>query len=761
MSWSSSTPQGAEKVTKLDSAAWARYPSMGGTLIPLDGKRPIHTNWTRRRYSNLKVIKKCAAQGRNVGWRIPEDVLVIDIDPRNGATDEVITNFAFEFGFDPLANPHLVRTGGGGWHSFYSVLPGASLVDTLKDFPGVEFKSKGRQVVAAGSIHPESGKRYVIEGAFEGPLLELPQTILPHITRPERAIPVGGGQLDKAQAEAVLAHLDPTHFREQSRWQALMMAVHHATGGDARQEFVDWSISDPQYADQAEIIGRRFDSCHHERAEGVVTIGTLRHFLSEEGQLDALPPDQEGAAKEFDGLDDPDFDATDDGIEESPLKGLNKKHCAVYSGGRYRIMHREEGRWVAASKADFISRYENRSIESGKRGKGNPAIVSLGKGWQEWQGRKTADGTTFDPQAKPSSIVGGALNLWSGFSVEPKTGTCEYFLTMIRDDLCDGNADVFEYVINWTAWKVQNPGSLPETSISFIGAKGTGKTTYGESVAKIFGEHGIVVSDISQVVGRFNGHLETKCFAYLDEAVWGGDKRHESGIKKLITDKSASYEYKGVDIFDGINRVGVISGGNEEWQVPASMDERRFCVSKVSKVHRVSDDAPASHPNRLYWNRVHRELERGGLSAFLYDLLNRNLNGWHPRTGIPRTAAMGEQKLHGLSGVSKWWYEILRDSDLPDVRTESEEADWWVCSLRTSPTSVTARYCEWLHFTKPHANPSSRAVLEELKRWGWEGGEDQHRERTRDRTRYWLMPSLKEGRAKFAARLGTNPFADG
>src|SRR4051794_16698953 len=107
------------------------------------------------------------------------------------------------------------------------------------------------------------------------------------------------------------------------------------------------------------------------------------------------------------------------------------------------------------------------------------------------------------------------------------------------------------------------------------------------------------------------------------------------------------------------------------------------------------------------------------------------------------TSAMGEQKLHGLTGVSKWWYEILREGVLPDLRTDSEEADWSECPLRTSPTNVTVRYCEWLHFKNPHANPSSRAVLEELKPWGWEGGEDKHRERTRERTRYWLMPSLK------------------
>jgi hypothetical protein len=737
--------------------------AMGGTLIPLKGKRPIHTDWPKRRYSASKVVAKCAAEGLNVGCAIPEGVVAVDIDPRNGATPAIIDAFDLEFGTDLLGNPLRVRTGSGGYHSFFKVPPGSRFVNELKGFPGIEFKGVGRQVVTAGSLHPDTGEPYVIEGDFAAPMLDLPELALSAITRPDAPATVAsGGQLSADQMAQVLERLDPTDFRDHDKWLKLMMAVHHATAGDARQEWIDWSISDPNFANDAEHIGRRWDSLHADSDMARITIGTLRHFLSEADALDVLPPDQDGAHADFEGENDPDFDASDDGEGEPALEALNKKHCAVFSGGRYRIMHREGGtRWAAASKADFISRYEHRTVENGKRGRGHPATISLGKAWQEWPGRKTADGTTFDPKAKPASIVRGALNLWSGFAVEARAGSWDHFRNMIRQDLCDGNAELFDYVINWTAWKFQNPGLLPETSIAFIGKKGTGKTTLGEAIATVFGEHGIVVDDIGLITGRFNGHLETKCFAYLDEAVWGGDKRNESALKKLITDKGATYEYKGVDPFDGVNHVAVMSGGNEAWQVPASMDERRFCVSNVSEAHRVPDDASANHPNRLYWNRVHRELEGGGLSAFLYDLLNRDLKGWHPRMGVPRTAAMAEQKLHSLTGVSKWWYEILRDGDLPDMRTESEERDWSKGALRTNPTKVTARYCEWLHFKNPHANPSSKAVLKELRQWGWEGGDEKHREPTLERTRYWLMPSIGDGRTMFAARLGHDPFADG
>ena len=61
------------------------YRDVGGiTLIPLNGKRPIHGNWPARNYNTAKVLAACQEQGRNVGARLSDSWLVIDVDPRNG-----------------------------------------------------------------------------------------------------------------------------------------------------------------------------------------------------------------------------------------------------------------------------------------------------------------------------------------------------------------------------------------------------------------------------------------------------------------------------------------------------------------------------------------------------------------------------------------------------------------------------------------------------------------------------------------------------
>ena len=82
----------------------------------------------------------------------------------------------------------------------------------------------------------------------------------------------GGGQYDQAQLAKALSALDATDFASHDRWLQLMMACHHATNGDGREEFIEWSTSDPDYADDAESIGRRWDSLHTDRDAAVKAV---------------------------------------------------------------------------------------------------------------------------------------------------------------------------------------------------------------------------------------------------------------------------------------------------------------------------------------------------------------------------------------------------------------------------------------------------------------------------------------------------------
>ena len=79
--------------------------------------------------------------------------MIIDVDPRNGG-EAGFRNVGFKIGIDTDKFPRVV-TGSGGFHIYMSKPADVSVrYARVGNYNGVEFKSAGRQVVAAGSIHP-------------------------------------------------------------------------------------------------------------------------------------------------------------------------------------------------------------------------------------------------------------------------------------------------------------------------------------------------------------------------------------------------------------------------------------------------------------------------------------------------------------------------------------------------------------------------------------------------------------------------------
>jgi hypothetical protein len=64
-----------------------------------------------------------------------------------------------------------------------------------------------------------------------------------------------------------------------------------------------------------------------------------------------------------------------------------------------------------------------------------------------------------------------------------------------------------------------------------------------------------------------------------------------------------------------------------------------------------------------YFAPLFDQLEHGGYSAMLFDLLHRDLEGWHPRH-FPKTDALREQQQQSLSALDAWWVELLETGTL-------------------------------------------------------------------------------------------------
>ncbi len=125
-------------------------------------------------------------------------------------------------------------------------------------------------------------------------------------------------------------------------------------------------------------------------------------------------------------------------------------------------------------------------------------------------------------------------------------------------------------------------------------------------------------------------------------------------LKMLITEPVIPIERKGRDVRFVKNMAHLMIASNNDWVVPAGLDERRFCVIDVGE-----DRAQ----NREYFSAIATEMENGGCGAMLHDIRHRDLSAYRP-SRIPVTEALRQQKILSMAPHEKWWLQKLTDGRL-------------------------------------------------------------------------------------------------
>jgi hypothetical protein len=297
---------------------------------------------------------------------------------------------------------------------------------------------------------------------------------------------------------------------------------------------------------------------------------------------------------------------------------------------------------------------------SNEGGSDNGGRQLLSKSWERWDERREYldPGLVFEPNSPP--YAPGKLNLWRGFSVEPKLGDWSLLRNHVRDVVCGGNEKLFDYVIKWMAYAVQHPERPDETAIVMRGKPGAGK---GRTFGSLFGQHYKPITQREQLLGRFNASLGNTIVVYLDEVLWGGDKQGEGALKELITEHEFMLERKFKDPVRFPNRLHILISSNENWVVPIGQGDRRFLVLDVLETH-------ANKDHNTYWQPLYDQVapERGAVSeagraAMLYDLLKMDLTNFNVRV-VPNTAGKIEQKLFKLSGPEAWLLAVFSEGGI-------------------------------------------------------------------------------------------------
>lgn len=356
--------------------------------------------------------------------------------------------------------------------------------------------------------------------------------------------------------------------------------------------------------------------------------------------------------------------------DDKKLAEMNKHHAFINSvGGKPMVLCYTYSAVVNRKIIEFQSpqsitiRYSNQSIKQ-ERG-----FIDLGTYWIRSAERREYDNVVFDP-GLPREVK-GCLNLYEGMSVVPTKGCWKRTLRHLYKVLCNGDSVKFKYTVRWFAWLVQNPGERAEVAIIFRGKEGAGKGFIFTQFLRIFAQHGVNISNREHLTGKFNGHLKQCVFLFADEAYYPGDKSVEGTLKQLITEEKIPVEDKYKTLGPSKNCLHIGMCTNQEWVIPAGDDSRRYFINEVDNSY--AKNQTTEIERRDYFTQLWGEMDEGGREAMVYDMLNMQLGGWHPRYDVPLTDEMKRQRAMSVPKGIKFIQQFLEDGLFPGELTRDSK----------------------------------------------------------------------------------------
>ena len=455
------------------------------------------------------------------------------------------------------------------------------------------------------------------------------------------------GPVDVDTLNEALRYIDNTDYEI---WRDVGIALKQAISNgqldelDAENAWNDWAAGAGQ--EKFDERGQRYQWTRF-RPNGKLTIGTI-WFMAEKG---GWKPVLRGTTKK---PTRPIEDSEERwNSEETPdhIRRMNQDHFLAMEGGKTTV-YRESwdarrGRHLLErmGPGDFKLFYANQKVVVSTNKKGVPQIEDLGKVWLESEFRRQYKGLVLAPGESPV----GVYNMWRGFTVEPSdNGSCDLYLAHVKNNICGGDELVYDYLLKWMALSVQRPGEPAGVAIVMRGGRGTGKGTFARELGRLFGQHYNQVFDTKHLTGHFNRHLQDCVLLFADEAVWAGSKQEEGILKALITEETLFIEGKGRDAVQCENHLHLLIATNNEWSVPAGMDERRFLALHVG------DD---KKQDEAYFRAIRQELVTGR-GKLLKTLLDMDLTNYSPYS-VPNTKELAQQKVLSMDIFGAWWFDKL------------------------------------------------------------------------------------------------------
>ena len=627
-----------------------------GRTIQL-GKAPRHKNWTTRDDYTFENAVTNMRNGSNIGVRMDgkrngQRMLVIDCDPRNydidPLTEEPIDSAAAFFdavGIDPDDYP-VVKTGSGGLHLYCTIPSDFVHVESIDGYPGVEFKSgEGRQVVAPGSIHPDTGEPYIWQntrvdidllGSGEGNYGLAPEHMLHLIERPIAVLYRSKGEYElneDADLEALSEQLGEAigYIGYYPHWVAFGHAIKRTLGERGYPAFCAVSNADDVHKwEELSETANGYGIPEILRLADTYSPGSRETVSAILDQMLKKTPRESGqrsAEEDFAGLIEKDAPVPferDKGLTLD-AKTIRDLEQWVYVVKGDEFIHRRNGTRFTRKEFDAAFKYLT--------GEATPSSLVFAHKTPV----KIFVRSAFRPGVGQDLKIGedAVFNMWRPSPIQPIAGDTSvierHLKLLIPDDTERG------FVLDWLYYAICEPGMKMMFALVIWGDQGNGKSVIGKLAKTCIGKGYTTPIDNERLKERFNGFLKDKQLAILDELKMNGNAEVANKMKLLITEGEFQEERKGIDANPYENCANFLIFSNDADAVALENKDRRYLVIQ-SPLSPVDEDG--------YYEALHEFAESEvSAAAFKHYLMERKRLGlvtMNPRGRAPDTLAKAD-----------------------------------------------------------------------------------------------------------------------
>ncbi|KAA6390937.1 MAG: hypothetical protein EZS28_013537 [Streblomastix strix] len=171
----------------------------------------------------------------------------------------------------------------------------------------------------------------------------------------------------------------------------------------------------------------------------------------------------------------------------------------------------------------------------------------------------------------------------------------EQFLGLVKDAIAGGDEIVYEYILNWLAWIVQNIGEKSGVAPVLIGSQGIGENRFNDAICELLAGYSVSnISDMDKLTGAFNALIEDKIMFVQNETNnigTGYNKRANSDkLKIIITEKYVVISQKYIPDHMCESLTNFILVSNNQLPVWVEQSDRRFVICECKCPHREDFD---------------------------------------------------------------------------------------------------------------------------------------------------------------------------